>query len=131
MTDDAGGEEGSGAIDVDPRELDFEDAIGRLEEIVDDLESGRAADADLDLERALALYEEGVGLVRACRDRLEDAEQRLERLDVDGGPTNGDADDGAVEGGGAGGGGAETGTDAGSDADDPGAGPNETLGGPE
>lgn len=111
----------------DGEELEFEEAIDRLEEIVDDLEGGRAADADLDLDRALALYEEGVGLVRACRDRLEDAEQRLETLDVDGaggdegdgGSGDGDdADDGAAS------------EDPDGD-DDPGAGPNETLGGPE
>lgn len=53
----------------------FEDLLGRLEQIVSDLET-----ADLPLEKLLASYEEGMRLVKACGDRLADAEQKVEIL---------------------------------------------------
>jgi exodeoxyribonuclease VII small subunit len=56
-------------------ELTFEGALARLEAIVSELESG-----DLELERALAAFEEGVALSRRCAGQLEDAERRIERL---------------------------------------------------
>lgn len=120
-----GGEHG----DEDGDEVDFEEAVDRLEAIVEDLESGRSAESDLDLDRALELYEEGVGLVRACRDRLEDAEQRLETLDVDAAapePAEG-GEDGDEEGSG----GDDDGSASGRGRGDADAGPNDTLGGPE
>ncbi len=53
----------------------FEDLLARLEQIVSDLET-----ADLPLEKLLASYEEGMRLVKACGDRLADAEQKVEIL---------------------------------------------------
>jgi exodeoxyribonuclease VII small subunit len=53
----------------------FEDLLGRLEQIVADMEN-----ADLPLEKLLASYEEGMRLVKACGDRLADAEQKVEIL---------------------------------------------------
>lgn len=53
----------------------FEDAIGRLETIVGSLEGGEAP-----LEESLQLFEEGVRLSRACMQRLEAAERRIEIL---------------------------------------------------
>jgi exodeoxyribonuclease VII small subunit len=53
----------------------FEELLGRLEQIVSDLET-----ADLPLEKLLASYEEGMRLVKACGDRLADAEQKVEIL---------------------------------------------------
>jgi exodeoxyribonuclease VII small subunit len=53
----------------------FEEAIDRLQGIVDRLEKG-----DVPLEEALRLFEEGVGLSRLCTARLEEAQQRLELL---------------------------------------------------
>jgi exodeoxyribonuclease VII small subunit len=55
--------------------LGFEDALARLETIVDRLEQG-----DLELEQALAAFEEGVALTRRCAGQLEDAERRIEVL---------------------------------------------------
>ena len=55
--------------------LSFEEALGRLEGLVDRLEGG-----DLDLEDALAAFEEGVALTRRCAGQLEEAEQRVETL---------------------------------------------------
>jgi exodeoxyribonuclease VII small subunit len=56
--------------------LPFEDALARLEAIVDALEGG-----ELPLEQTLARFEEGVRLVRTCQVRLEDAEVRLKKLE--------------------------------------------------
>ena len=53
----------------------FEQALQRLEAIVDRLEEG-----DLELEAALATFEEGVKLTRRCAGQLEDAERRIEVL---------------------------------------------------
>jgi exodeoxyribonuclease VII small subunit len=53
----------------------FEDLLARLEQIVSDME-----DAGLPLEKLLDSYEEGMRLVKACGDRLADAEQKVEIL---------------------------------------------------
>ena len=57
----------------------FEEDYERLEEVVESLDSGRVGD-DLTLDEALELYEEGVELVRNCREHLDDAEATLETL---------------------------------------------------
>lgn len=49
--------------------------LRRLEEIVRALES-----EDTDLDKSLALFEEGVGRLRAARDRLGEAEARVQRV---------------------------------------------------
>lgn len=53
----------------------FEQQIARLEEIVAALERGDAPLAD-----ALALFEEGTGLIAACSKQLDEAEQKVVRL---------------------------------------------------
>lgn len=55
--------------------LPYEQRSARLEEIVSRLESG-----ELPLEESLALYEEGVALVRACTRELDEAEQKVRIL---------------------------------------------------
>lgn len=57
----------------------FENALDRLEEIVERLE-----DDPPSLEEALDRYEEGVRLANDCLSRLEDAEQRVSELSIDG-----------------------------------------------
>lgn len=57
----------------------FEDALNRLEEIVEQLE-----DDPPSLEEALDTYEEGVRLANDCLSQLEDAEQRVSELSIDG-----------------------------------------------
>jgi exodeoxyribonuclease VII small subunit len=54
-------------------ELNFESAMGRLEEIVEQMESGKMM-----LEELIVRYEEGMKLVRICQERLAKAEQRIE-----------------------------------------------------
>ena len=51
------------------KELSFEGAMERLEEIVDSLESGSCP-----LEESLSLFEEGVKLVKLCNKKLEGVE---------------------------------------------------------
>ncbi|MFZ0735586.1 MAG: exodeoxyribonuclease VII small subunit [Candidatus Acidiferrales bacterium] len=58
-----------------PKKGDFERSLGRLEEVVKRLES-----ADLSLDEAMKLFEEGVTLSRECQKQLEEAEGRIEIL---------------------------------------------------
>lgn len=53
----------------------FEDALGRLEAIVHELEEGQ-----IGLGEALAQYEQGVKLMRQCYDLLERAERKITLL---------------------------------------------------
>lgn len=53
----------------------FEESLNDLERIVKHLEDG-----DLPLEESLKLFEEGVKLSRECRERLTNAERRIEVL---------------------------------------------------
>ena len=53
----------------------FEQALERLETIVEELEAG-----SLSLEESLARYEEGVRLSRRLTQSLDQAEKRIERL---------------------------------------------------
>ncbi len=57
------------------KQMHFEEAFKRLEQIVGNLESG-----DLSLEESMKLFEEGIGLTEACKSRLEDAEQKIQLL---------------------------------------------------
>lgn len=56
-------------------ELTFEEALSRIEEIVELLDSGEAS-----LDGSLALFEEGVGLVKMCSSKLDDVEQKVKIL---------------------------------------------------
>jgi exodeoxyribonuclease VII small subunit len=51
----------------------FEAAMHRLEEIVEQMESGKMM-----LEELIVRYEEGMKLVKVCQERLASAEQRIE-----------------------------------------------------
>jgi exodeoxyribonuclease VII small subunit len=53
----------------------FEASLAELEKIVRRLEEG-----DLPLEESLELFEKGVRLSRECRERLNQAERRIEIL---------------------------------------------------
>ncbi len=59
----------------------FETSLQELENIVRQLEAG-----DLPLEESLKLFERGVQVSRECRERLNQAERRIEILmkDADG-----------------------------------------------
>lgn len=57
------------------KEKSFEEAIARLEEIIELLERG-----ELTLEENLKLFEEGIALARHCRSRLDEAQGKVEIL---------------------------------------------------
>lgn len=56
----------------------FEEAIVRLEEIVNSLEGGEAP-----LDESLELFEEAVALVNTCNKKLNEAEQKIKVLTMD------------------------------------------------
>jgi len=53
----------------------FEEQLAKLEEIV-----ARLEDEGVGLEESLDLFEAGMKLVKSCRARLEQVEQRVARL---------------------------------------------------
>ena len=53
----------------------FEASLEALEQIVRELEQG-----DLQLEKSLELFEQGIRLSRECQERLSQAERRIEVL---------------------------------------------------
>ena len=55
--------------------IDLEKALGDLETLVEELESG-----DLPLEKAMQKFEDGIKLTRSCQLALKDAEQKVEVL---------------------------------------------------
>ena len=56
-------------------EIKFEEALKKLEKIVEDLEKG-----DLSLDEALKKYQEGIELSRLCSQRLENAKKKIDVL---------------------------------------------------
>jgi len=58
-----------------PEKIDFEKALKELEEIAVLLEDG-----ELSLDDSLKKFERGIALARYCRQRLEDAERKIEIL---------------------------------------------------
>ena len=59
-------------------DIKFEQALTRLEKIVENLEAG-----ELPLEEALKKFEEGIGLSRLCAKKLDEAQQRVDILLAD------------------------------------------------
>lgn len=56
--------------------LPFEEALKRLETIVEAMES-----EDLPLETLLARFEEGTKLVKVCQSKLAEAELKIQKLE--------------------------------------------------
>lgn len=63
----------------DPQTLSFEEAMSRLESLIDQIESG-----EIGIEDALKHYETGSALVRRCRAILDRTEQRIAELNPTG-----------------------------------------------
>lgn len=57
----------------------LEEALDRLEQITRSLEGG-----EIELDQSLALYEEGIRLLRLAEEVIRDAEMRIEKLHEDG-----------------------------------------------
>jgi exodeoxyribonuclease VII small subunit len=56
--------------------MPFEEALQKLEKMVDEMESG-----ELPLEAMLARFEEGTRLVKVCQTKLEEAELKIQKLE--------------------------------------------------
>lgn len=56
-------------------EIKFEEALKKLEKIVEELEQG-----DLSLDEALKKYQDGIELSRLCSARLENAKKKIDTL---------------------------------------------------
>ena len=59
-------------------EIKFEKAMNRLENIVDELERG-----DLDIDKSLEIFEEGIKMSRLCTKKLNEAEAKIQKLTKD------------------------------------------------
>ena len=55
--------------------MTFEQALHRLEEIVEKLQTG-----EIELEKAYALFEEGIQLSRECEQKLNAIEQKMVQI---------------------------------------------------
>ena len=56
-------------------DIKFEKAMKRLESIVDELEKG-----EMDIDKSLEAFEEGIKMSRLCSKKLSEAEQKIEQL---------------------------------------------------
>ena len=56
-------------------DIKFEKAMKRLEIIVEELEKG-----EMDIDKSLEYFEEGIKMSRHCSKKLNEAEQRIEKL---------------------------------------------------
>ena len=63
----------------DKKELNFEEAMEKLEKISTELEDGK-----LTLDESVEKFEEGMKLSKACNDILEKAEKKITMLVRDG-----------------------------------------------
>ena len=61
---------------VSAKDPPFEEALKKLETIVEAMEAG-----DLPLETLLARFEEGTRLVQTCQSKLEEAELKISKLE--------------------------------------------------
>lgn len=56
-------------------DIDFEEALKKMEEIVKSLEEG-----ELSLSESLKKFEEGAELAKFCEKRLDEAERKIQKL---------------------------------------------------
>jgi len=68
--------------------LTFEDALERLESILESMESGNTPLADL-----VAKFEEGSTLLKICQEKLKEAELKIEKLNINTGEVEAFEDD--------------------------------------
>ena len=63
---------------TDTKSLTFETSLNKLEQIVEDMESG-----ELPLEKIINKYEEGMEHLKVCDDKLAEAEVKIRKLTRD------------------------------------------------
>jgi exodeoxyribonuclease VII small subunit len=59
------------------KDLSFEDALNRLETLVQELESGR-----IKLDDAIAAYEKAMALKKFCEEKLKSAQLKIEKFEI-------------------------------------------------
>lgn len=64
--------------------LSFEQALAELEQIVKTLESG-----NIELDKSIVQYERGEKLKQYCSQKLQEAEQRVEKISLSNGKIKG------------------------------------------
>lgn len=62
-------------MEEEKEELNFEEALSRLEEINNKLERN-----SVHLSEAIELYGEGMELIKCCKERLDDAEGKIKKI---------------------------------------------------
>ena len=62
----------------DKKQISYEKAIERLEEIVEKLNSN-----EISLDESLLLFEEGTKLTKDCHNMLENAKQKIVEIEKD------------------------------------------------
>lgn len=67
---------------MEKKKTSFEEALMRLDEIVSEMDSGKA-----ELDKLLSLFEEGTALVQQCKKELDSAERKV-KLVTEVGETN-------------------------------------------
>ena len=60
------------------KDLSFEDGLKKLEDIVEQLESG-----DVDLDKSVELYEKGMNLKKICEEKLKKVENKIKKIKVE------------------------------------------------
>jgi exodeoxyribonuclease VII small subunit len=60
---------------IDTENLDFETALEKLQQIVEDLEKG-----GLSLDKTLAEFSQGMKLLKFCHQKLDKAEKKIELM---------------------------------------------------
>lgn len=60
------------------KRLKFEEAMARLDAIVQAMEAG-----EIGIEESIARYEEAMSLAAHCRKILDEAEQRIQKIQLD------------------------------------------------
>ena len=60
------------------KELSFEDSLKKLEDIVDQLDSG-----EVDLEKSVELYKKGMDLKKICEEKLKKAELQIKQIKIE------------------------------------------------
>ena len=59
------------------KDLSFEDSLKKLEDIVDQVESG-----DVDLEKSVELYKKGMDLKKICEEKLKKVEAQIKKIRI-------------------------------------------------
>lgn len=61
------------------KKMSFEDSLKRLDKLVEEMESG-----EMELDAMISAFEEGQLLVKACTEKLNEVERKIEKVVKDG-----------------------------------------------